>query len=147
MLKTEFDERLNRQNTEFAAFGRDLELQIKEAEDALELSRQSFDSELKAALASKEEAESNEKAWREKIEDLEKQLAEYGDVEKNLDVLREKVSFTESKLKEASERMKQLESEEIEAKATRMSAREKIAELESALANPVSYTHLRAHET
>ena len=31
--------------------------------------------------------------------------------------------------------MKQLESEEIEAKATRMSAREKIAELESALAN------------
>ena len=54
-LKAEFDERLNRQNTEYAAFGRDLELQIKEAEDALELSRQSFDQELKAALASKEE--------------------------------------------------------------------------------------------
>ena len=88
-LKAEFDERLNRQNTEYAAFGRDLELQIKEAEDALELSRQSFDQELKAALASKEEAEVNEKAWREKIEDLENQLGDYGEIEKDLDVLRE----------------------------------------------------------
>ena len=134
-LKSEFDERLNRQNTEYAALARDMELQIKETEDEIELSKESLNKELNAALESKEEAEENEKAWREKIKELELMLATYtDDTEKELESYREKMSSTELDLQEAFKLIKKLEAEEIEAKASQMSSHEKIVELESKLA-------------